>query len=92
MEQILLSFGPIGFGTVVLIVLWKMIVMPELASRRVEQKAMEAQIQSLNDLTTHTRDTAVIQQTTTQAMSAMIDSQRVLVRELKDLADHSKRA
>jgi type II secretory pathway component PulM len=85
LTQFMLSFGPIAFGVAVLVILWKMIVKPELDSRRIEQQALHAQVDNMRLLTGQIKETAGLHMANCEAMTALVEAQRALVRELTGL-------
>lgn len=88
--QIVTSFGPIAFGTAVLIVLWKVIVKPELDSRKLEMQAMSQMIQSMGELHHQIKSTARTQSASVDALTALVESQRAMLRELRELANEQQ--
>lgn len=82
-QQLVSGFGPIAFGTVVLIVLWRVIVKPELDSRRIETKAFQTTMDAATD-----NIVALNQQVgaNIEAMATLVESQRALVADLRELA------
>jgi type II secretory pathway component PulM len=74
--ELLTSFGPVGFGTVVLIILWKVIVQPELSAQRAQMQALEAHIAQLNDVSRQIRQAAGDMSAVTHAMTECINGLR----------------
>jgi hypothetical protein len=85
--NIMLSFGPIAFGTVVLIVLWKIIVKPELDTRKLELQALELQIENISSLNEQIKQTYQSQIINTEALTSLVEAQRALLHDMRDLLD-----
>lgn len=77
---IIQSFGPIAFGVVALLVIWKWIVKPELDAARTNTAAVANLIASLTALTGEVRQ---IQNTQTAQMNLM----QSLLNDTQELAD-----
>lgn len=79
MPELLLSFGPVAFGTVALVVIWKVIVAPELEKAREGNTAnadawrlavgeMQATTRALGEVAQTQRETAWILKDTINAI------------------------
>lgn len=81
------AYGPIAFGTIVLLIIWKAVVKPELDARRLDtqtfQSSLGVHLDKLAVLTAQVRETAQIQAVNTTAMMELVKEQRALLDELR---------
>jgi hypothetical protein len=70
---LLAGYGPHAFGLVALLVMWLVIMRPELRARRAENKALERHIVSLEQISDQQLRTARINRRQTKALTALVE-------------------
>lgn len=88
MEQlvpVLVGFGPIAFGTVVLVIVWRLIVKPELDARKLDMAAAQQQLEALRQLNDQVRITASQCDANTRSLTVLVEAQRELLTDMRQV-------
>lgn len=89
--QGLIAFGPIAFGAFLLIIIWKVIVKPELDSRKLEWSLLQTHLTALDGVNKQIAQNAAIQAASIASLQTLVESSRHLTKELSNLAEAKRR-
>lgn len=73
MEVLVVQYGPIGFGLVALLILWKYIVKPSLDERRTDSGAFQTAAENMRAAAEASKDAANINRDTALILKAVTD-------------------